>query len=165
MFFGTSIPCAHSARTAALQGGTKCPCEWHAGLPAAMSALSSKIVAKTAPRALQNPGGRYLKPTKIEPGGTHESPDATKSAQHASKRRPRDAQECPKAAQKLPKSAPDAPKTGPGGSQTPPKPSPASPKTRFGRDCARQARSKGSQSDFLRFLALRAMLATCLPIH
>ena len=76
------IPCAHSARTAALQGGTKCPCEWHAaekklytkvakkltkigggwptsravlkffakvdndGLPAATSALSSKIVAQ-----------------------------------------------------------------------------------------------------------------------
>ncbi len=97
-------------------------------------------VLKTASRSLQNPAGRYLKPTKIEPGGTHESPDATKSAQHASKRRPRDAQECPKAAQKLPKSAPDAPKKGPGDSQTLPKTSPASSKAHLWRDHRRQPR-------------------------
>ena len=106
------------ARTAALQGGTKCPCECHAGLPAAIKALSSKIVAKTAPRALQNPAGRHPKPIKIEPGGTHENPDATKSAQHTLK----GAQVTPKSVPKLLKSCPRALQTRPRQAREAPKP-------------------------------------------
>ena len=45
-----------------------------------------KTMAKTATGAFQHPDWRHQRPSKIEAGGTHESPDATKSAQEACKR-------------------------------------------------------------------------------
>ena len=81
------------ARTAALQGGTKYRCEDNAGLHAAITAASSETIAKTATKGLQHPARKHRRPSKIEAGGTHESPDATKSVQEARKMRPRDAQE------------------------------------------------------------------------
>ena len=117
------IPCAARVPPRC-KGRTKCPCECHAGLPAAIKALSSEIVAKTAPRVFQNPAQRHLKPTKIEPRGTHESPDATKSAQEAFQRHPRGAQkrprarqESPRPAQQVPRSRPNLFKIGPGALQ------------------------------------------------
>ena len=73
------------------------------------SALSSKTLAKTAPRAFQNPAGRHPNRSKIDPGGTYESSDATKSAQEAAKRRPR----APKRRPRAPKTCPRAPQTRP----------------------------------------------------
>ena len=73
------------------------------------SALSSKTLAKTAPRALQNPARRHPNRSKIDPGGTYESSDATKSAQEAAKRRPR----APKRRPRAPKTCPRAPQTRP----------------------------------------------------
>ena len=111
-------------------------------------------------------------PSKTQPGGTQTAPKSTPEAPmraqmrpRAPKRRPKGAQETPKSGQNLPKSAPDAAKTGPGGPLTPPKTSLVRSKTRFGHDCHRQLGSKGSQSDFLRFFALCALLATCVPIQ
>ena len=79
------------------------------GLCAAINALSSKTLAKTAPRALQNPARRHPNRSKIDPGGTYESSDATKSAQEAAKTRPR----APKRRPRAPKSCPRAPQTRP----------------------------------------------------
>ena len=45
-----------------------------------------KTMAKTATGAFQHPDWRHQRPSKIEAGGTHESPDATKSVQEACKR-------------------------------------------------------------------------------
>ena len=153
------------ARTAALQAGTKCPLDCHAGFPAAMSALSSKIVFQTRPRPFQHPTQRRPKPFKIEPRGTHESPDATKSVQEARNRCPRDAQERPKAAEQRPKCGQNASKKGQGDTQTPPKTNPASLKTRLAHDRDRQPRPPACRNDFSRFVALRALLAKCAPTH
>ena len=124
-----------------------------------------KTMAKTATGALQHPARRHQRPSKIEAGGTHESPDATKSVQEAWERCPRHVQERPKAAQKRLQRGQDAPKTGPGGTQTPLKASPGSPKTHIGHDRHRQPLSKGCQNDFARFVALRAWHAKCVPTH
>ena len=105
-----SICCA---RTAALQGGTKCRCQDNAGFHAAIRAASSATIAKTATKAPQHPARGHERSSKIKAGGNHESPDATKSVQEARKMRPRDAQEHPKAAQELSKCGPRAPKTCP----------------------------------------------------
>ena len=124
-----AIPCTHSARTAAPQGENESPRKCQYGFPAATHALYRisgdtqkawpKTMAKTATGALQHPARRHQRPSKIEAGGTHESPEATKSVQEACKRCPRDTQERPKTAQKRPKCGQDAPKTGQGGIQTP----------------------------------------------
>ena len=45
-----------------------------------------KTMAKTATEAFQHPDRRHQRPSKIEAGGTHESPGATKSVQEACKR-------------------------------------------------------------------------------
>ena len=122
-----------------------------------------KTMAKTANGALQHPARRHQRPSKIEAGGTHESPEATKSVHEACKRCPRHTQERPRAAQKQPKCGQDAPKTGLGGTQTPPKTNPASSKTRTGHDRHRQPPSPGCRNVFSRFVALRALLAKCAP--
>ena len=167
----TAIPCALSARTGTPQGANESPRKCQYGFSAAIHALFTingdtpkawpKTMAKTATGALQHRGRRQQRPSKIEAGGTHESPDATKSVQEACKRCPRDALERPKAAQKRPKCGQAAPKTGLGGTQTPPKTNPASSKTRTGHDRHWQPPSPGYRGDFPRFDALRAWLATC----
>ena len=84
------------------------------------SALSSKTLAKTAPRGFQNPARRHPNRSKIDPGGTYESSDATKSAQEAAKTRPRDAQERPKPAQERPRRVQDRPWRAPNASKNEP---------------------------------------------
>ena len=116
-------------------------------------------MAKTATGALQHPARRHQRPSKIEAGGTHESPDATKSVQEARKRCSRNAQERPKAAEQRPKCGQNASKTGQGDTQTPPKTNPASLKTRLAHDRDRQPGPPGCRNDFSRFVALRTLLA------
>ena len=116
----TAIPCAHSARTAAPQGENESPRKCQYGFPAAIHALYKvsgdtqkawpKTMAKTATGALQHPARRHQRPSKIEAGGTYESPDATKSVQEACTRCPRDTKERPKAAQKDPRQFWEAPR-------------------------------------------------------
>ena len=111
--------------------------------------------------------------SKTQPGSTSNplksSPEAPMRAQmraRAPNMRGKGAQKTSKSAPKLPKRRPRAPQMAPRQAREAPKPlqnrarqAAASPKTRFGCDCPRQARSKGSRSDFLQFLALSAMLA------
>ena len=106
------------ARTAALQGGMRCPCECHAGLPAGIKALSSKTIAKTVPEL-----------SKTQPGGTQDplksSPEALMRAQmrpRAPNLRLKGAQKTFKKAPKLPKRRLRAPKMPPREAREAPKP-------------------------------------------
>ena len=130
------------------------------------SAFSVGRTSATISWQFHAPGG-----SKTLPGASRNSSKSTpqqvraQMRPRAPKRRSTGAQETPKSAQKLPKSAPDASHTGPEGSQTPPKTSPARSKMHFGHDRRRQPHSKGCRTVFLRFVALCALLAKCLPIH
>ena len=130
----TAIPCAHGTRAAAPQGENESPRKCQCGFPAAIHALYRingdtqkawpKTMAKTATGTLQHPARRHQRPSKIEAGGTHESPDATKSVQEVCKRCPRDTQERPKSTPKANQEPARAPKQ----PQEAPKSDPRSPK-------------------------------------
>ena len=120
--FKNLIPCAAHVPPRCKEV-TKCQCECHAGIPAAMSASPSKMVAKTAPEL-----------AKTQPGGAQDSPKSSPEAPRKAQRRPRASkkrlkgdQEAAKRRPREPKSFPRAPKLRPRQAQEASKPLPNRP--------------------------------------
>ena len=116
-FVFTDIPCAAHVPPRC-KGRKKCQCKCTAGLPAAISASSSKIVAKTAQEL-----------SKSQPGGTQDLPKSSpeacmraqmrprapkkhpRGAQEAARRRPREAKSSPRASKLRPRQAQETSKS------------------------------------------------------
>ena len=81
---------------------TKCQCECHAGIPAAMSASPSKMVAKTAPEL-----------AKTQPGGAQDHPKSSTEAPMRAQMRPRAPKKHPKGGQETAQRHPREPKSSP----------------------------------------------------
>ena len=111
-----SIPCAAHVPPRCKEV-TKCQCECHAGIPAAISASPSKIVAKTAPElAKTQPGGAQDHPkssteapmrAQMRPRAPKKHP---KGGQETAQRHPRESKSFPRASKLRRRQAQDAPK-------------------------------------------------------